>query len=362
MKFFPLLTILISIIAVSVSAGCIVPNIEYSAPTHEPALPEPEEILEYSYNPITVEYPLPENTSGKIVEIVFPFKNKIIKKEIAVSEEKYESLPAKDSESRTLYEEYGHYKREVYFNSFINDESGSEVYDDILNFFDEYSKEYDLSSDEYVELAVSFVQNLTYETEGLSSTKFPIETIYENTGDCDDKAVLLTGILSKKGYDVALLFFEDQKHMTAAIKSGNETEYPNSLGYSMIELTGRNYIGEAAKSLIADGESVKLSINPELFKIGNGYITYSSSGEVAEILKMRETSIAGVEETEKQMEELSQKINSGEALSEQISDEKKFNEYVNLHNKYAYLANLINSEPFNREFVYGQVKAMMDNV
>lgn len=358
MKYSLLLIILIIIIA---AAGCITPNIadNITEPEPTPTLPEPEEILEYTYNPTTVEYPLSEETDDRIIELVFPFKNQIIKKQIAIPYEKYNGLPDKDSRQRALYVEDSHSERQEYFDTIINDKANDDIYENLLNFFDEYSEENDLTSDEYVELVTSFVQNITYETGGYSASKYPIETIFENKGDCDDKAILLTGLLSRKGYDVALLFFEDESHMTAAIKSGNETEYPNSLGYSMIELTSRNYIGEVSNFLIANGESVKLSINPELFKIGSGYITYSSSDEVSQILSMREISIAGAEETQNQMDLLTQKINSGEALSEQISDEEKFNEYVIQHNKYAYLANIINLEPFNRAFVYEQVTAMM---
>ncbi len=64
-----------------------------------------------------------------------------------------------------------------------------------------------LSDDEYLELIAVYVQSLRYETQEQNPAKFPIETVVDRAGDCDDKSLLFAGLLSREGYPVALLLF-----------------------------------------------------------------------------------------------------------------------------------------------------------
>lgn len=82
-------------------------------------------------------------------------------------------------------------------------------YAKLLGVFDGYAKDHDLTSDEYVELLTTYVQNIPYKTVG-AEVNFPIETVIENKGDCDDKSVLLTGLLAKSGY-AAIIWFSVKK-------------------------------------------------------------------------------------------------------------------------------------------------------
>lgn len=57
---------------------------------------------------------------------------------------------------------------------------------------------------------ISFVnrfikQNITYETESGEYPKFPIETLYDGVGDCEDVAILGASILHVHGYNVSLV-------------------------------------------------------------------------------------------------------------------------------------------------------------
>ena len=42
-----------------------------------------------------------------------------------------------------------------------------------------------------LELMAAYTQSLTYETTPDNPTKYPVETVVEGAGDCDDKSVLL---------------------------------------------------------------------------------------------------------------------------------------------------------------------------
>ena len=120
------------------------------------------------------------------------------------------------------------------------------MYAALLGFFDDYVIKHDLTSDEYVELLSTYAQSIPYQTAGLE-VKFPIETVVDDWGDCDDTSVLLAGLLSRKGYDTGVVNFENENHMTAAVKGGNETAYGNT-SYSIIEQT--NSIHRESPTLI----------------------------------------------------------------------------------------------------------------
>jgi len=72
------------------------------------------------------------------------------------------------------------------------------------------------------------------------SVRYPYETLYDNTGMCADKSLLLGKILKRMGYGVALFLFDEKEHMTVGIQcnKGNfETDY------CFVESTGPGTIG-----------------------------------------------------------------------------------------------------------------------
>ena len=73
-----------------------------------------------------------------------------------------------------------------------------------------------------VNFVLSFAQNVPYtgdaETTGYNEyPRYPIETIVDEGGDCEDTVVLFITILKEMGYDVALLLFASDEHMAAGV-------------------------------------------------------------------------------------------------------------------------------------------------
>ena len=71
---------------------------------------------------------------------------------------------------------------------------------------------YGYSDYDMVETAILFAQGIPYTTDADTKGKsdyprFPIETVVENTGDCEDHAFLLAAVTSALGYDTVLLDF-----------------------------------------------------------------------------------------------------------------------------------------------------------
>jgi len=67
-----------------------------------------------------------------------------------------------------------------------------------------------LTESQRMDLAVVFVQSLPYYSDGSVDTpRFPVETIVDGGGDCEDTSILLAAILYEWGYDVVLLNIPD---------------------------------------------------------------------------------------------------------------------------------------------------------
>ena len=75
--------------------------------------------------------------------------------------------------------------------------------------------------------------------------KFPIETYVDKSGDCADKSLLLAGILSREGYNVALLSFPKESHMAVGVVCPG-ADYKNT-GYAFVETTQLSFVGVPQK-------------------------------------------------------------------------------------------------------------------
>lgn len=87
------------------------------------------------------------------------------------------------------------------------------------------------------DMVIRFVQQaIPYKTDpynyGYDYPRYPIETLHEKKGDCEDKSCLLTALLKTLGHDAVLLEFKD--HMSVGVAG-------NDLDGSAYELNGKKY-------------------------------------------------------------------------------------------------------------------------
>jgi transglutaminase-like putative cysteine protease len=113
--------------------------------------------------------------------------------------EYYSSLPRYESEG-TLY---GYYVKEE-----KNRETVRRIVNDLLE------KYTDKGASEYKRFSViaSFVHNIPYKYDSeLYGTEnygaYPVETLYNNAGDCEDHAILMAAMLRELGYKCALVYY-----------------------------------------------------------------------------------------------------------------------------------------------------------
>ena len=88
------------------------------------------------------------------------------------------------------------------------------------------------TNEQMVELAVLFVQTIPYsfdiDTTGREEyPRYPIETLIDGTGDCEDHSILLAELLRSMNYDAILLFYSgesgERAHMAIGVADNGNT-------------------------------------------------------------------------------------------------------------------------------------------
>ena len=112
---------------------------------------------------------------------------------------------------------------------------------------------------ETVEFVSAFVQSLPYTADSVSTLhdeypKYPIETLVDNGGDCEDTSILTASLLHGLGYNVSLILFIDE-HCAVGVADiegllGTHFKH-NREDYYYLETTNTGWkVGEMPEELV----------------------------------------------------------------------------------------------------------------
>ena len=104
------------------------------------------------------------------------------------------------------------------------------IIDDISSIISTMAQERGLTREGTINLVLSFVQSLDYAfDEGTAGQdeywRYPVETLYEGAGDCEDMSFLFASVIEAMGYDVIILLFEDHMAVGVACAGASGTYY-----------------------------------------------------------------------------------------------------------------------------------------
>ncbi len=222
--------------------------------------------------------PLSSDLPPLISSHSYPFELGTITITVPVSNSVY--LGAKNTNKEVII--YGNVSEDVWvaesYRSMVNDPAQEDMYRALAEEFKKIKNDKGLSDDELLELMTTFVQSLRYETLTDNPAKYPVETVVEGSGDCDDKSLLLAGLLSREGYRVVLMSFEPEEHMAVGV-AADDYLYKNT-GYTYIETTNISFVGVPTDELKG---GFTLRSNPVIVPIGNGTKGYTSGKETRSI-------------------------------------------------------------------------------
>lgn len=156
--------------------------------------------------------------------------------------------------SKALEEYYDARHRQADRGLFVSDPYDDQIISTISSEFEHIGDEYGLSDRQVVDLAMAFVQQLQYTPDEVATgfsqyTYYPIQTLIDRGGDCEDTTILLAAILRDLGYGSVLIALWDAEHMALGVKgdssiSGTYYEYRGER-YYYVETTGRGWrVGE----------------------------------------------------------------------------------------------------------------------
>ena len=100
----------------------------------------------------------------------------------------------------------------------------------------------DMDKRTYAEFVLRFVQSVPYLTDLESRAaeeywKFPMETLWDGGGDCEDKAILYNTLMGISGYRVAFIMFKDHAMSAVTVDGVGETTVIDRYPFVMAETT-----------------------------------------------------------------------------------------------------------------------------
>ncbi len=264
-----------------------------------------------------------------------------------------------------------------YYSAFINDPAQDELYENLLKELRHIKRTEILNEGEYLELLVIFVQQIAYDGDAPVFPRFPVEVIYDTTGDCDEKSLLLLGLMEREGYDVALLLFPPSGsgpgHAAAGVRvsAGTTPSFPVYISedhrtYVFIETTALAYISECPASY-----RTKTAV---VIPLGNGTHHYTYINYVSHITqsreKIRERLIFMADEWDRLVEEiraLEVKLSDPTRhYTEQAEYDRDYTTYlhrisryhfiVEQYNKHLEVLEYIETHQYNVEGVYRRIE------
>ena len=247
-----------------------------------------------------------------------------------------------------------------YYQAFVTDPAHDTWFNAVLVSLRNARPDITPGTDEYADYLTAFVQNIPYMiTGGLGDPKFPVETIADEEGDCDDKSLVLAGLLSREGYNVSLFYLEESNHMAVGI-AGPACEYQGT-GYGYLEATSPRYIGTSPGDYPEDD-----SINevPMVIRVGDGNREYGRCFDTTTILKSLRLLFEKVKQLEpaikQEWERLAQQKKELDDLADllrQYSDAGNTRSYNQLVPEYNRLVDQYNQDLAEHQTTYAQYEA-----
>lgn len=144
-----------------------------------------------------------------------------------------------------LFEYYRDIPRDPDYAEYVKDPDD----DRYLSLLCDKLSEADVKSDwtGKIDFVLSFVQSLKYANDSLTGfdeyPRYPIETLVEECGDCEDTSILFVSIVREMGYGSVLLRFDDSQHMAAGVSISEEViaNWPENYPLTYYESKGERY-------------------------------------------------------------------------------------------------------------------------
>ncbi len=136
--------------------------------------------------------------------------------------------------------------------------------DQLVQLLNTASMKQGFTESQKVNFVVAFIQSLPYTVDSVTTPykeypRYPIQTLFDRGGDCEDTSILAATLLDRMGYDVALLHLRDARHMAVGVSTAVTGSYYEYKGkkYYYLETTGDGWqIGQIPSSITSKSANV----------------------------------------------------------------------------------------------------------
>jgi hypothetical protein len=225
--------------------------------------------------------PSGEQTGTQVVERPFAFEDQNVVLRVPVSSAVYAGAVDAQKSAVLIGEVPPSIWVPAYYRAFVDEPHQEAFFTSAREALHQVRTERGLDDSRYVELVTTMVQGMEYRIDPTDlAPKYPIETFGDGYGDCDDKALLAAALLSRDGYDVAILMFEAEKHVALGVRAPG-LDYRGT-GYAYVEVTAPSLVGVVPEELSG---GVRLTSKPDVIRIGEGTRGYAAADRIAFIQK-----------------------------------------------------------------------------
>jgi hypothetical protein len=126
-----------------------------------------------------------------------------------------------------------------------------------------------LTGDELLRLMISFVQNMDYVSDPSSVgqgeyPKYPVETLVDGGGDCEDTSFLMASLLESMGYNVSLILIPNHMAVGLDVEALGVHWTMNGESYYYVETTMSGWeVGEVPSEFdYEDAEVLPIGVTP----------------------------------------------------------------------------------------------------
>ena len=134
------------------------------------------------------------------------------------------------------------------YQKYMDDTNNREIVKSIADSIKQLSNDAGFDESETALEAISYVQAIQYMYDKDSTgqkdfPKYPFETLYDLSGDCEDSSILLAAILRELNFSICLIVYDD--HVAVGVKGADDLPgtYFNvdDVKYYYVESTGQGW-------------------------------------------------------------------------------------------------------------------------
>jgi hypothetical protein len=175
-----------------------------------------------------------------------------------------------------LYQYYKNRVRTGSYGAYVSDRYDDQYISNLASDLQAFGDRNNLSKREVVNHAIAFTQGMKYTKDvevGYDEyPRYPVETLVDRGGDCEDTSILLAEFLEKLGYGAVLLLIPDASHAAVGVLGedsvdGTYYEYQGDR-YYYIETTGSGWevgqVPDFVKNSDGQADIREINSNPSL--------------------------------------------------------------------------------------------------